>query len=106
MEDRLVAQAIGASWSLLGVLCPEEKIFVLPPDRHRALLSSVVQFWGPLDEPGPRYTFGLREGARLWDVPTGLRYVLGQLGVPERILTDELPPEGVAGLTSFIDAES
>lgn len=105
VEDQLFAQALGAPWSVLGLLCPAEQIFVLPPDRHRPLVSSVVRFWSELDEPGPRYTFGLREGARLWDVPTGLKYVLGQLGVPRRDLSRELPPEGLAALTTFIDGE-
>lgn len=98
VEDALVTQALGAPWSVLTLLCPQEQLLVIAPERHRAVATAAARVWPELDAPGARYTFGLREGAALWSLPSGLRYVLGQLGIPAEKVGKDLPPGGLATL--------
>ncbi|GAA1857159.1 hypothetical protein [Myceligenerans crystallogenes] len=97
-ESRLFTSALGSPWALLGLLAPGHQLLVLPPDRHLPFARAVARAWAELDAPGARYTAGLREGSRLWDVPSGLHYVLGRLGVPEAKLRAALPAGGPGAL--------
>jgi len=96
--DEAVAASLGIPWALLGVLAPRNQIAVYPQNRHRAVLGATLECWDVLDGVGPRYTIGLREGKRLWDVVTNLQYVLGQLGVDPLRLRDPLPSTGLYGI--------
>jgi hypothetical protein len=51
-----------------------------------------------LDGVGARYTVGVTDGARLWQLPTNLRYVLAELGVPRPALTAPIPAGGLREL--------
>lgn len=99
-EDEAVGASLESAWGLLGVLSPPNLMLALPPGRHRPIFDAAVRFWDELDGVGARYTVGLPQGARLWNLPTNLRYVLARLGVPEARLTEPLPPGGLRALVS------
>jgi len=90
-RDEAVTASLATPWGLLGVIAPVNQLVVYPAARHRPVAAAAASFWGVLDGVGPRYTVGLREGARLWDVVTNLQYVLARLGVPEKRLRAPLP---------------
>jgi hypothetical protein len=93
-----VSACLSTPWGLLGVLAPVNQIVVYPPHLHRPVLKAAVKHWDALDDVGARYTVGLREGARLWDVTTNLHYVLAQVGVPQSQLRAPLPRGGLAAI--------
>ncbi len=92
-------QAFNASlstpWGLLGIIAPVNQILVYSPNLHKPILQAAVQWWDCLDALGPRYTLGLREGARLWSVATNLHYILGQIGLSNEQLRMPLPAGGL-----------
>lgn len=94
-EDAAVAASLTTPWGLLGLVSPPNLLLVLPPVRHRPIVTAALRFWDVLDGIGPRYTVGADVGERLWDQPTGLLHVLGHLGVPEKALTAPRDPRGL-----------
>ncbi len=94
-EDDAVATCLETPCGLLGLLSPQNEVLVYPPERHRPILSAALRFWDTLDSAGARYSTGEPTGAYLWDLTTNLTHVLGRLGVPERVLREPLPPEGL-----------
>jgi hypothetical protein len=58
----------------------------------------MLRDWDALDAIGARYTMGSRNGARLWDLPHLLKYVLARSGVAQADLVRPLPHGGVAAL--------
>jgi hypothetical protein len=94
-RDEAVAASLSTSWGILGVLAPKNQLVVYPPALHRPILIATVASWPELDGIGPRYTVGLREGKRLWDVTTNLQYVLGQVGIDAARLRAPLAPGGL-----------
>jgi hypothetical protein len=102
LDDGLREEATLASldtpWGLLGVLAPVNQMLVYPPSTHRPVLEAAVRWWDVLDAVGPRYTTGLREGARLWSVVNNLHFVLGRFGVSDDTLRTPLPTTGLRGI--------
>jgi hypothetical protein len=97
-RQEAIEQALRTPWGLLGILAPANQLVVYPPAMHRAVLGAALEAWDTLDGIGKRYTVGLREGARLWDVTTNLHYVLARLGVDERTLSQPLPAGGLRAI--------
>lgn len=97
-QQEALSASLVSPWGLLGVLSPVNQILVYPPRVHRPVLDSALQHWDVMNGVGPRYTVGLREGARLWDVTTNLHYVLAQVGVSNEQLRAPLPRGGLAAL--------
>ena len=95
-KHQAVLESLLTPWGLLGVIAPANQMIVYPAELHMPILQAAVKFWDALDAVGPKYTVGLREGAKLWDVTTNLHYVLGQVGVDNEQLREELPPGGLA----------
>ena len=60
----------------------------------------MVHHWDEVDVLGPRYTFGSRNGVRLWELPHLLKYVLARRGITRDELTCPLS-EG--GLAAFVE---
>ena len=87
-------------FGLLGLLAPPNQMLVQPAVCTSARRRSGRQFWPELDAVGPRYTIGATDGARLWDIPTNVQYLLGKAGVPTDALVRPLPPSGPAALLS------
>lgn len=97
-KQEVVYQSLSTPWGLLGILAPVNQILVYPPELHRPILQAAVHWWDTLDSVGPRYTVGLREGARLWDITTNLHYVLGQVGLSSEQLRVPLPAGGIRAI--------
>jgi hypothetical protein len=97
-RDAAIKASLTTPWGLLGVLAPKNQQVVYPTALHRPILRAVVNCWETLDGIGPRYTVGLREGKRLWDLTTNLQYVLGQVGVDVAQFRVPLPPAGLRGI--------
>jgi hypothetical protein len=93
-----VQESLSTPWGLLGILAPVNQMLVYPPALHRPILQGAVRWWDTLDSVGPRYTVGLREGARLWNVTTNLHYVLGQVGLNNEQLRAPLPASGLRAI--------
>ena len=64
-----------------------------------------VPVWDDLDAVGPRY-YAAVQGQRLWSLPTGLHYVLANMGVPNDVLRAPLPAEGPRVLLRYARAAS
>lgn len=92
--------ALGAPWSLLGLLSQGNYRWFDDADRARRFLTAMIDQWPVLDAVGARYTMGSRDGARLWDLPHLLKYVLAQRGVAQPELVRPLPPGGLPALLS------
>ncbi len=100
-KQQAFSDSLFTPWGLLGVIAPVNQMLVYPPELHKPILQAAIQWWHCLDALGPRYTVGLREGARLWNVTTNLHYVLGQIGLSNEQLRMPLP---VGGLKAVIPA--
>jgi hypothetical protein len=92
--------ALGAPWSLLGLLSQASYRWLDDADRAQRFLTAMIEQWPALDAVGARYTMGSRDGARLWDLPHLLKYVLAQRGVAQPDLVRPLPPGGLSALLS------
>jgi hypothetical protein len=92
--------ALIAPWSVLGLLSQVNYHWLEDAGRAEQFLAAMIEHWDALDAVGPRYTMGSREGARLWDLPHTLKYVLAQRGVAQIDLQRPLPPGGLASLTA------
>ena len=99
-ERVAVWASLQTPFGLLGLLAPPNQMLVHPPAVHRPGAEAVARFWPELDAVGPRYTIGATDGARLWDIPTNVQYLLGKAGVPTDALVRPLPPSGPAALLS------
>jgi hypothetical protein len=101
------AASLEAPWALLGLLAPKNQMLVYPPQFHRPILHAAVSSWDALDSVGPRYSVGLREGARFWDLTSNLQYVLGQLGMQASALRTRLPDGGLKDFVppALLDAD-
>lgn len=77
----------------------------LSKDRHQPFLHAVLAAWDEFDAVGPRY-YAAVQGQRLWSLPTGLHYVLANMGVPNDILRAPLPPGGPRDLLQYARAQS
>jgi hypothetical protein len=77
-----VAESLESVWGVLGLLSPPKSDAVYPPTRHRAIAVATLRVVDALVAVGDRYALGLPYGASIWELPTNLTYVLGQLGVP------------------------
>lgn len=97
-KQEAVLESLSTPWGLLGILAPVNQMLVYPPALHRPILQAAVRWWDTLDSVGPRYTVGLREGARIWDVTTSLHYVLGQVGLSNEQLRAPLPAGGLRAI--------
>jgi hypothetical protein len=97
---RAFDDALGAPWSLLGLLSQASYRWFDDAERAQRFLTAMTQQWTTLDAVGVRYTMGSRDGARLWDVPHLLKYVLAQRGVAQCDLVGPLPPGGLSALLS------
>jgi hypothetical protein len=90
---------------VLGLMSHDNGPWVWPRERHQPFLAAVLRFWDEFDAVGPRYYFtGRTEG--LWTMPTNLRYVLANMGVPIETLNAPLPPGGPAALLSAAHVEA
>jgi hypothetical protein len=92
--------ALGAPWSVLGLLSQVNYRWLDDPERAERFLAALIEHWDALDAVGPRYTMGGREGARLWDLPHTLKYVLARRGVAQADLQRALPAGGLAALAA------
>jgi hypothetical protein len=90
--------ALGASWSVLGLLSQVNYRWLDDHDRAERFLAAMIRHWDELDAIGPRYTMGSRNGAQLWELPHLLKYVLARRGVTQADLDRPLPPGGLARL--------
>ena len=90
--------ALAQPWSLLGLLSQANYRWLQEPGRAQRFLSSMSEHWKVLDEVGPRYTMGSRNGQALWDLPHLLKYVLANRGVTPSQLTAPLPQGGLIEL--------
>jgi hypothetical protein len=97
---RAFDDALGAPWSLLGLLSQANHRWFDDAERAQRFLTAMTQQWPTLDAVGARYTMGNRDGARLWDLPHLLKYVLAQRGVAPSDLVRPLPPGALSGLLS------
>ena len=96
--SRAFDEALGAPWALLGLLSQACYRWLDDAARAERFLTAMIAHWDQLDEVGPRYTIGSRSGARLWELPHLLKYVLARRGVAEADLNAPLPSSGLAGL--------
>lgn len=97
---RAFDDALAAPWSLLGLLSQANYRWLDDDDRAQRFLAATIAQWSVLDAAGARYTMGSRDGARLWDLPHLLKYVLAQRGVAQPDLVRPLPPGGLSALLS------
>jgi hypothetical protein len=97
---RVFDDALGTPWSLLGLLSQANYRWLDDADRAQRFLTAMSDQWPALDAVGARYTMGSRDGARLWDLPHLLKYVLAQRGVGQPDLVCPLPAGGLATLLS------
>lgn len=97
---RAFDDALGAPWSLLGLLSQANYRWLDDADRAQRFLTATIDQWPALDAVGARYTMGGRDGAHLWDLPHLLKYVLAQRGVAQPDLVRPLPAGGLAALLS------
>jgi hypothetical protein len=67
-------------------------------ERVRPFLRAVRQYWDLWNSVGPRYSSGLQTPEPLWSLPTSIKYVLANLGIPGDDLDPPLPPGGLAAL--------
>lgn len=91
---RAFDEALGSSWSVLGLLSQVNYRWLDDRDRADRFLAAMISHWDELDGVGPRYTMGSRNGARLWELPHLLKYVLGCRGVAQADLDRPLPSGG------------
>jgi hypothetical protein len=97
-KQQAVVESLSTPWGVLGVIAPANQTLVYAPELHRPILRAAIHWWELLDAVGPRYTVGLRNGARLWDVTTNLHYVLGQVGLSNEQLRAPLPAGGLKAI--------
>jgi hypothetical protein len=94
------AAALARPWSVLGALSQACYRWVDDAALADRFLAAMIRDWDALDALGARYTMGSRQGARLWDLPHVLKYVLARRGVAQADLLRPLPPGGLAALAS------
>lgn len=99
---RAFDEVLAYPWSVLGLLSQANYRWLQDDARAERFLLAMRRHWTELDAVGPRYTMGSRTGARLWDLPHLLKFVLARRGVPEAALTVPLPPGGLDALVPAI----
>jgi hypothetical protein len=90
--------ALAQPWSVLGALSQACYRWIDDAALADRFLAAMIRDWDMLDALGARYTMGSRQGARLWDLPHVLKYVLARRGVAQTDLLRPLPPGGLAAL--------
>lgn len=102
VEAEVFAGSLQTAWGVLGLLAPANVMWVYPRERYEPLVAASRRYWDVLDAEGPRYSVGMPTGQLLWSVPTNLKYVLANLGVPPAVLRSPLPPGGLAEVVGMI----
>jgi len=95
---RAFDEALGHSWSVLGLLSPVCYRWLRDGDRADRFLEAMTAYWWEIDAIGPRYADALPLGQRLWELPLLLKVVLADRGVSRSQLMEPLPPGGIAAL--------
>lgn len=97
--DLSLADPVG----ILGLLAPCNQLFLYPPGRLQPIADALRRQWTEFESVGLRYTVGLVTGDELWNLPTNLQYVLGNLGVDPASLAAPLPPGGIEEILGRVD---
>jgi hypothetical protein len=96
--SRAFDESLAAPWALLGLVSQACYRWLDDAPRAERFLAAMISCWHELDGVGPRYTMRSRSGARLWELPHLLKYVLARRGVAQVDLNRPLPPAGLAEL--------
>lgn len=102
-EDTVFSISLKYAWSVLGLLAPNNVMWVYPPQRYRPVLKSTIDLWELLYSEGDRYTVGSVNGQDLWTVSSNVKYILANIGVPNYKLLSPLPKEGLKAFIPYID---
>ncbi len=102
VRERVFRSALDSPWSLLCFMGEQSSFLVSRGERQLPFLDACVRHWAELDGVGARYSSGLPEGRRLWDLPTPIKLVLAQRGLPGVVLQQPLPAEGLAPLVEQV----
>jgi hypothetical protein len=81
LEDKLFRASLRNPWSTLGLVSFTSQVWLFPTERHQPFLKAVLKHYSELISMDGRYTNGSTTGARLWDLPSTLKYVLANAGV-------------------------
>jgi hypothetical protein len=100
LEDAMFAASLEVPWAVLGILSWDSQPWLYPKERHQPFLHAALTVWDELDSIGERYCVAV-QGQRLWSLPTGLHYVLANMGVPTEVLRAPLPADGPRGLLRY-----
>jgi hypothetical protein len=99
-EEAVFVASLQTPWGILGLLSSDNQTWLIRRERHQPFLNATLMFWNELDAIGPRY-YEAGQAERLWKLPTNLRYVLANMGVPNDILNSPLPPGGPRALLPY-----
>lgn len=98
-EEELFHESLQSPWGTIGLIAQANQIWLYPQARHRPLLDAALRHWDEIDGRGAWYSNGARQGDVLWALPSNVKYVLANLGVPTDVLNQPLPSGGLATLT-------
>lgn len=87
--------SLESAWGLLGLFGRNQAIWVTPEERRRPFLDATQRFWDQMWAEGERYTSGSTTGENIWSIPSGLHYVLANMGVSKDTLKAPLPAGGL-----------
>ena len=92
-------QAVRSAWGITGLLGQDSRFLLSwDPTRPMVLLDAVAQHWEELDGVGARYAFIAPQPYRLWALPTGIKFALGQIGLTVPEVQAPLPAGGLREL--------
>jgi hypothetical protein len=76
--------------------------FVSKGQRQLSFLDACVRHWAELEGLEARYSLGAPMGNRLWELPTPIKLILGQRGLPGVVVQQPLPAQGLAPLVEQV----
>ena len=91
---------IATRWGFLALLGQWSHSFFFPPGHQQRYLHAAVRWWDELAAEGPRYSTGSNVGEPLWDLFTKLKFCLAREGLPQELLSQPIPPGGMAALVA------
>jgi hypothetical protein len=99
IDEAIFQKSLTRPWSALGLVGGNSNVFWFSPKhRYRPFLRAVRQYWDLWDSVGARYSAGMQTPERLWSLPTNIKYVLVNLGIPADVVRAPLPPGGLIEL--------
>lgn len=113
VEEMAFRASLQTAWGLLGLIAAKNTTWFWHPEkfyssdqwramRYEPFLTASLRYWDTLDAEGERYSNGSSMGQNLWSLPSSLKYVLANIGVPTNVLKATLPEGGLAEVITLV----